>query len=49
MRAPRSVRNWVMLAWAVWMLGLFGSYFYHMVTLPERWDKIVDLLQRLAP
>ena len=49
MHAVKSIRNWMMLVWALWMASLFGNYFYHMLTLPDRWGKIVDMLQRLLP
>ena len=48
LRVWRLAPRWLALVWVLWALALFGSYFYHMLTLPDRWEKIVDLFQRLT-
>jgi hypothetical protein len=45
----RPTRNSVIVVWAIGMVAVFGNYFYHMLTLPDRWEKIVDLFERLTP
>ena len=44
----RGTLKWIELFWILWILVLFGSYFYHMLTLPGRWEKILALLDQLV-
>ena len=35
-----SSKNILQYIWVLWTLILFYSYFYNMITLPERFEKI---------
>ena len=43
---PRLSRLWTMLFLA-WLLVLFGTYFWNILTYGGRWERIQDLLSRV--
>lgn len=42
-----SVKQWIEIMWYMWLLVVFGNYFYHMLAIPGRYEKIATLLKNL--